>query len=275
MIDTHRIYEWMERPEKLDRDTLHELRALVDRYPYFQTARLLYLRNLIALRHPDLEDELRKVAIYVADRKQLFRTMEAERALLVTEEGRIETAPTPVAEAEKQETVPAPESAGINEEAPKKNEGKSETPDRTLTLIDNFLLEMGAPADPARPKPELPADLATYLIQDLPDAPQTAEPMPGQQLIDKFLQEDAPEAQSDPVEEPQESVDDEEAEKTENDPEEDYFTETLAKIYIKQQRYSKALEIIKKINLKYPKKNVYFADQIRFLEKLIINNKSK
>ena len=56
---------------------------------------------------------------------------------------------------------------------------------------------------------------------------------------------------------------------------ENYFTETLAKIYVKQQRYDKALEIIKKLNLKYPKKNAYFADQIRFLEKLIINAKSK
>jgi hypothetical protein len=27
--------------------------------------------------------------------------------------------------------------------------------------------------------------------------------------------------------------------------------------------------------LNYPKKNVYFADQIRFLEKLIINNKKQ
>ena len=52
---------------------------------------------------------------------------------------------------------------------------------------------------------------------------------------------------------------------------EGYFTETLAKIYIKQGRYSKALEIIKRLNLNYPKKNAYFADQIRFLEKLIIN----
>ncbi|MBO7266756.1 MAG: tetratricopeptide repeat protein, partial [Bacteroidaceae bacterium] len=26
---------------------------------------------------------------------------------------------------------------------------------------------------------------------------------------------------------------------------------------------------------KYPEKNIYFADQIRFLEKLIINNNSK
>ena len=51
-----------------------------------------------------------------------------------------------------------------------------------------------------------------------------------------------------------------------------YFTETLARIYIKQGRYSKALEIIRRLNLVYPKKNRYFADQIRFLEKLIINN---
>ena len=56
---------------------------------------------------------------------------------------------------------------------------------------------------------------------------------------------------------------------------ESYFTETLAKIYVRQHRYEKALEIIKKLNLKYPKKNIYFADQIRFLEKLIINEKSK
>lgn len=37
----------------------------------------------------------------------------------------------------------------------------------------------------------------------------------------------------------------------------------------------KRWKLIKKLNLKYPKKNTYFADQIRFLEKLIINAKSK
>ena len=75
------------------------------------------------------------------------------------------------------------------------------------------------------------------------------------------------------------ATEEDEAEKMEVEPaesdEESYFTETLAKIYVKQQRYSKALEIIHRLNLKYPKKNAYFADQIRFLEKLIINAKSK
>jgi hypothetical protein len=61
----------------------------------------------------------------------------------------------------------------------------------------------------------------------------------------------------------------------EKDSDECYFTETLARIYIKQGRYEKALEIIKRLNLNIPKKNAYFADQIRFLEKLIINNKNK
>ena len=54
-----------------------------------------------------------------------------------------------------------------------------------------------------------------------------------------------------------------------------YFTETLARIYVKQKRYDKALQIIKNLSLKYPEKNIYFADQIRFLEKLIINIKTE
>ena len=53
------------------------------------------------------------------------------------------------------------------------------------------------------------------------------------------------------------------------------FSESLAKIYIQQRRYAKALEIIRKLNLNNPEKNIYFADQIRFLEKLIINVKTE
>lgn len=55
-----------------------------------------------------------------------------------------------------------------------------------------------------------------------------------------------------------------------------FFTETLAEIFMKQHRYDKALEIIRSLYLNFPNKSIYFADQIRYLEKLIrINQISK
>lgn len=44
-----------------------------------------------------------------------------------------------------------------------------------------------------------------------------------------------------------------------------------AKILISERKYSEAIEILKRLNLNNPKKSVYFADQIRFLEKIIAN----
>lgn len=48
------------------------------------------------------------------------------------------------------------------------------------------------------------------------------------------------------------------------------LSESLAKIYIKQHRYDKAYEIISQLSLNYPEKSVYFADQLRFLRKLML-----
>lgn len=53
------------------------------------------------------------------------------------------------------------------------------------------------------------------------------------------------------------------------------LSESLAKIYIKQKRYVKAHEIISDLNLNFPEKSRYFADQLRFLKKLIYINSKK
>ena len=120
-------------------------------------------------------------------------------------------------------------------------------------------------------------DYVAYLLkQENEDEENTNNESPqlkGQELIDDFINNDGGkiQLQDKPTYKPEINNED----NTSNDSDEGYFTETLAKIYIKQGRYSKALEIIQRLNLNYPKKSAYFADQIRFLKKLIINEKGK
>ena len=51
------------------------------------------------------------------------------------------------------------------------------------------------------------------------------------------------------------------------------ISENNAKKLIIEHKYKEAIEILRALNLNNPKKSVYFADQIRFLEKVIANSK--
>ncbi|MBM6856930.1 tetratricopeptide repeat protein [Caecibacteroides pullorum] len=278
------LQQWIQHPETLNQDSLYELRTLVARYPYFQSVRLLYLKNLYLLHDVSFGAELRKAVLYVADRRSLFYLIEGENYKLNRNEQSV--------------SILEKDEPGI---------------DRTLFLIDAFLSKM---PDVQSQSSELDytMDYTAYLLHD-DKADDVVEnkmrPLRGQDLIDGFLNKmnadeknlpteqmnadksqmdkdvllaDVSEESTSPLISMPISVNDDQAEDEEEEKGEDcvvereddsYFTETLAKIYIKQHRYEKALEIIKKLSLNYPKKNAYFADQIRFLEKLIINAKSK
>jgi tetratricopeptide (TPR) repeat protein len=48
----------------------------------------------------------------------------------------------------------------------------------------------------------------------------------------------------------------------------DLVTPTLAKVYLEQGHYDKAISAYEKLSLKYPEKNSLFADQIKLINKL-------
>ena len=256
------ITELIQHPEMMDRDTLYELRSTLALYPYFQTARLLMLQNLFILHDPSFDEELRRAAIYITDRKVLFRLVEAAHYRV-----------------RKDRADQKPQSDNKGKET-------ASAANRTISLIDNFLDTI--PADPApkekRRRQPTPADATidyvAYLIETdttADDRPETEQKplLKGQNLIDNFIENDRGKiVLSDTVEfTPQ--LDTTNGGNYGKQADEGYFTETLARIYIKQGRYSKALEIIQRLSLIYPKKNAYFADQIRFLQKLILNNNKK
>ena len=248
----------IRHPELMDRETLYDLRSLIAQYPYYQTARLLMLKNLYILHDPTFDEELRRAAIYITDRKVIFNLVESAHYQLKTTE---KTA------GEKRQTKGA-------EQRPSTNE-----------LIDKFLETIPVEEEKDKSKKRKPTaadaaiDYVAYLLEteEKEDVKsEETESSPTLDLIDTFISnnEQGRIELKENIEYVPEIAD--EGDKNgENEDEEGYFTETLARIYIKQGRYSQALEIIKRLNLAYPKKNAYFADQIRFLEKLIINNNNK
>ena len=251
------LTELIHHPELLDRDTLYELRSMLALYPYFQTARLLMLKNLYLLHDPSFDEELRRAAIYITDRKVLFQMIEAGHYQL-----RVTTK-------EEQKT-----SANTNRRD-----------SRTLSLINDFLDSLpkeDEKSDQTHKRRPTPADAAVdyvaYLLEsESEEDRQQAQEVPqlkGQDLIDTFINNDNGKIvlNENPTLKPEIETDND---SQENKAEEGVYTETLARIYIKQGNYLKALEIIRRLSLAYPKKNAYFADQIRFLKKLIINNNKK
>lgn len=252
------IANLIQHPEHLDRDTLYELRGLLALYPYYQSARLLLLQNLFLLHDPMFNEELRQAALYITDRKVIFDLVEAAHYQM-------------------------PKSQIAHEEQTADNWKKE---DRTISLIDDFLDSIPEDERPDKKKKKrkpTPADAAidyvSYLLEteseeEAEEEEKKAPQMKGQSLIDDFINNDKGKIKLKEEPEYKPAIEDSvpEGEKGDN---ESYFTETLAKIYIKQGRYEKALEIIQRLNLNYPKKNAYFADQMRFLEKLILNDKNK
>lgn len=63
MIIQQKLEEWIKHPELLNKDSLYELKMLLARYPYFQTAWILYLKNLFLTQDPSFKQELCRGAV--------------------------------------------------------------------------------------------------------------------------------------------------------------------------------------------------------------------
>lgn len=253
-MTSDKLYQLMENPEQLSAETLPELRQLMADFPYFHTVKLLYLKNLSELKDIRYSTELKKLAIGIPDRKKLFMLIEGSNY-------------------------------GID--LSQEIENKKLASD-SFSLIDAFLSSRDDDKDKDATveasllfQPSVSSDYIYWSLtekESTNDGPESTL-LHHHELIDEFITNDDKRglvinlSNDTSTNEDSKTFNQESADTLSAGIDDSYFTETLARIYIKQKRYEKALQIIQNLSLKYPEKNVYFADQIRFLQKLIINTK--
>lgn len=74
-MKNEQFIQYLKQPELLDQSSVLELKEIIDDYPFFPAARMLYLRNLRNINSYKFERELIKHAIFIPDRALLFRLL--------------------------------------------------------------------------------------------------------------------------------------------------------------------------------------------------------
>lgn len=237
-----------------------ELKSLIDKYPYFQAGIFIYLKSLYLAEDKTFRIELQRLFAFVTDKKALYYYVLKDVYQKFFD---------------------------------KKGNQKELNKSRTDILLNAFFETMNDKSIDSQIDQSVinlnvaSSDYYSYLktieneTAETTDSMISSNPMKHQNIIDNFInnanENNGIKISSDiNADYSNSKIKEKSEEELSEELQEDlFFTETLANIYIKQQKYERAYEIIKRLNLNYPEKNIYFANQISFLEKLIINKKHK
>nr|WP_299170325.1 hypothetical protein [uncultured Allomuricauda sp.] len=268
-----------------------ELEDIIEEYPYFQAARALHLKGLKNLDSYKYNNALKITAAHTSDRDVLFDFITSQEFvqnnIADTIAGRVTTLQDKKAVSE--EITPNPDTEtllGESEEAlpqnvqdaeqilhpelfeskksPTEDSSPEESEEQTSSEVD---LEIGKPI-PFTKKEKHSFTEWLQLTSNNPDEDEyitSKKELKRKQkfdLLDKFI-ENRPKIV--PNEDSKSKVDIKESLKMDKN---ELMTETLAKVYLEQKKYKKAIQAFKILSLKYPEKSGFFADQIRAVKKL-------
>jgi hypothetical protein len=301
--------DMIENEGPSDRNAIGEVSELINIFPYFQSAYSLLLKGLQNTSDVKFENQLKVSAMHVANREVLYYFLKREKPSIPKETASItqeKINAEPVDSADLEQTViesgksstdlikefeREEEFAGMGEDSAgnhsmiiSEETGYNDS-NTTILVIDDEsgeaeekiiymdpgfsiperddLLELDTSPDN---QSEDEAPEVTMPEKEIIEAPQHISVKELQShLIDKFIDANPRiEPQRGKPEQPVEDIAKPFTEEKEN-----FVTETLARIYITQGYYSKAINIYEKLCLKYPEKSSYFASQIEKVKELL------
>jgi hypothetical protein len=286
-----------------DRQTISEVNELINIFPYFQSAYSLLLKGLQNTSDVKFENQLRISAMHIANREVLYYFLRKEVIAEATHGSSLApSSHVDVSSSDSQQTVIESgknstdlineierSSAGDNDNEKAtdhsiliSNDYGNDDSNASIMMFDEESEDAGEKfiyMDPGFSIPEN-ADLLELDINENSAAEINADEIATEKLvrtekpsvkalqsalIDKFIDENP---RIEPSREKSAKLN-EDISKPFTEEKEEFVTETLARIYIGQGYYSKAIDIYEKLSLKFPEKSSYFASQIEKVKEFI------
>ena len=280
-MQVSRFTDLLEKPlEIIQESDLSALRQIVETYPYFQAARgmeLIGLKNANSFKY---NAALKKHAAYTSDRSWLFEIITQEA---FNSQTKVKKAPQTSLSKETDLAKQGAEPSEIptitqkyTEEDYTEQTSDKKNDSQQVKEANFSSLELGKPLEfnkndrysfeewlQLSAKNSVENKTETSIVKTS-DTPKKAAKMA---QINAFIATNP--KMSTPLTNPEE-ITIKDAQKINK---EALMTETLARVYLEQKKYKKALQAYKILSLKYPEKSTFFADRIKKIE-IFQKNKS-
>ena len=278
----------LEHPEEVSAQETRALEDILMNAPYFQAARAIRLKGLKDADSPSYNSALRKTAAFTTDREILFEyvssidfnqnriahqikkqdeklnNLEVYEPIEVLGKKSMAIGEAIQMKQDESDKVMDPELF----ERSKNEERKEELPEKQLKLgkpLQFNNAESHSFSEWLRLTSAKPLEQQKQAKKE-EDAPENIQKK--FDIIDRFISKN-------PKIKPVKSSPKPTAPDLSSPAPEALMTETLARVYLEQKNYKKAIQAYKILILKNPEKSGFFADQIRAIEKLQENNTDK
>lgn len=221
----------LKNPETLETDQIQGVKSIIEEFPYFQSARAIYLKGLKDQDSYKYNNELKVTAAYTTDRTLLFdfitsKTFDTDKNIHnIIQQKLLSEQPEDTVEKELEI-------------------GKPLTFNKSETHSFNQWLQLSVKKPITRseePQKNMQDSNASIIDRFIKSNPKISPPKKGAH-IDVSIPK--------------------------NTADSSLMTETLARVYLEQKKYDSAIQAYKILSLKYPEKSGFFADQIKRVQNL-------
>ena len=253
----------LNKPETINEKQTIALENVVLQFPYFQSARALHLKGLFNQESFRYNYELKKTAAYTTDRTILFEFITSDNFTAIQQEkiDEIQKSLLDIEVHHMEEVIVLSETTTPEEET---NEIEPTSEEK---------LDIGKPLPFTQSERHsfqewLQLTKFSPIEREIEEKNTQNDPEKQKKLdiIDKFIEANPKIAPVKETTKPPANISKSTEEPTH------LMTETLAKVYLEQKKYTKAIQAYEILILKYPEKSSFFADRINEIKNLQQNN---